>query len=91
MFVGKKNKNTVSFKREIWFCFCGGVVYYLIKRKEMESYYDLRMGNLLALRKPIKGSCHYLYVSIGFYLYIGLGQALGHMTLIPAKIYVWAF
>ena len=71
------------------FVFVG--MYYLIKRKEIESYYDLRLGNLLSLRKPTKGSCHYLHVSIGFYLYIGLGQALGHMTLMPAKLYVWAF
>ena len=93
MFVGKKIKNTVSFKREFcfYFCFCFCGMYCLIKRKEIESYYDLRLGSLLSLRKPTKGSCHYLHVSIGFYLYIGLGQALGHMTLMPAKMYVWAF
>ena len=55
--------------------------YLMVKGKEMKSYYNLRLGNLVS---PIKGPCHYLYVSIGFYLYrtrIGLGSHLSFRAL----------
>ena len=78
--VGKKINNTVLLEKYFSFLFIFVAMYYLmVKGKEMKSYYNLRLGNLLS---PIKGPCHYLYVSIGFYLYrtrIGLGSHLSFM------------
>ena len=69
-------------QRNIFFLFIFVEMYYLmVKGKEMKSYCNLRLGNLLS---PIKGPCHYLYVSIGFYLYrtrIGLRSHLSFRAL----------
>ena len=71
-----KNKNKKSVNRK------GHVAHAVVVR--------MGIGNIVNGIVLQRGSCWVLDVSIGF-CPIGLVQALGHMTLIPAEMYVWAF